>query len=93
MERVRIDEMVLKYRDKHGNKPTHAEIGAFVFKGEKGRPRNGKRHKLSDSRKSWLITRWNTGKDLTALKPRHLFRLAAYFNVTTLAELLSDHTT
>lgn len=88
MERVRIAELKLHYQRTRKKKTTHDEIGAYVFKGDVTRPKNGKATKLSPSRKTGLIARWNTGHDLTALKPRHMLRLAEFFKVEKLVELI-----
>jgi len=85
-ERVRIDE--LKARERSSGKCTNEEIAEDVFAEDKGRPQNGKSRKLSDVRKSQLIARWNNGHDMTALKPRHIIRLADFFKVYDVRELL-----
>ena len=90
MERVRIDELKVRYREKHGTKPTNEQIGEYVFDGDIARPVQGQRRRrqISDDRKAQLIARLNNGHDLTALKPRHILRLGEFFEVTQLTEVL-----
>lgn len=91
MERVRISELVERHEKRRRKRLSHAEIGAAVFAGDVTRPKeDGNRQELSEARKTWLITRWNKGHALTAIKPRHLFRLAALFGVTKLADILEQ---
>lgn len=91
MERVRIDALVIAHKEATGNKLEYPEIAAFVFKGDKTRPLNGKQRKFDAAgRGASLISQWNNGKDLTACKPRHLIRLARLFNVTDVHELISE---
>lgn len=90
MERVKIDEALIKYRDEHGKKPTMYEVGEYVFKDETSRPKVGKkRPPMTERRKAYLIGRWNDGEHLTACKPRHLLRLSKYFKITNIADLLA----
>lgn len=73
-----------------GEKPLLSEVGRFVFDNDTGRPKVGvSRSPLSDGRKSNLIGAWNRGKELTAIKPRHLLRLAEFFRVSDINQLIS----
>lgn len=90
MDRIRIDELALLHLTKHGRKPTYLEIGEAVFRADKGRPYAGRKpHELSPARKQGLIGSWNRGFALTAVKPRHLLRLAEFFEVKGIKELLA----
>jgi hypothetical protein len=84
MERLKISELLSR-----GKRPrmTRGELSELVFGADKGRPREGRRHMLSVSRKRNLISDWDGGKSLTALKPRHVLRLAGALGVTRIADL------
>lgn len=95
MERLRISELL----DQHNAKCaavcaavcapalTRAALSEVVFLADKGRPMNKRRRKLSGKRKAALIGEWDRGRSLTALKPRHVVRLAAFFGITRIDEL------
>lgn len=90
-ERVRIDALVIIFKDREGRKPEYPEIAAFVFKGEKTRPLHGKRRPFDiEGRGVSLLSSWNNGNELTALKPRHIVRLSKFFKVTDITEILAD---
>ena len=91
MERVLIDELIVARRaESGGDKVTYQEVGDHVLKGDKGRMKAGKRAAVSSARRGRLIGRWNNGLDMTALKPRHLLRLAEFFGVTDITKLITE---
>lgn len=89
MERVKIDELCARRLNEGHERPDFKDIGAFVFEGDLARPRDGNnREDLSEGRKANLIGSWNRGRELTAMKPRHLLRLAEFFGVSDVHDLL-----
>lgn len=90
MERVRIKELQLRYRSKKSKKLSNKDIAEAVLgdavaggagRGTKGEP-------LSESRKQTLVSEWDNGKSLGALKPTHILRLAKLFDVTNVHDIL-----
>lgn len=81
IERVRITELLAAQAERRGGEPSSrtALAEALFPAGELGRPRHGKRNAISLGRKRALVSEWDRGRQLTALKPRHLLRLARYF--------------
>ncbi len=91
MERIKIDELIaLHGRKPDGSKLSHEELADFVFKGERGRVKEGKRRLLSATRKRALIGAWNNGLELTRLKPRHLLRLSEFFKANDIRQLIDE---
>lgn len=86
MERLRITEL-LADQWARGVSMSQTELGGLVFGSELGRPLNGKRSPLSEKRKRGLINAWNQGRDLGALKPRHVLRLAEALRITRIDQL------
>lgn len=90
MERLRITELLAEYNAAHKTNVTKADLGDQVFGAEEGRPLAGRRRPLSPSRKRTVIGEWDCGKSLTALKPRHVLRLAEFFNIKRIADLFEE---
>lgn len=92
MERVRIKELQLRMRSKKERKVSNKEIAHAVLGDEVagGAGRGVKGEPLSDSRKQTLISEWDNGKSLSAIKPRHILRLAKLFGVTNVNDLLES---
>lgn len=86
MERVRIKELQLKLRTTKGTRITNNAIAEEVLKDAM----SGENKPLTDGRKRTLVSGWDNGKDLGALKPRHLMRLAVMFNTYDLRELIQS---
>lgn len=80
MERLKLLELKEGYRIQHGKKPNNVELAAVVFDATDD---------ISDSRKIGLLSRWNVGHDLSAMKPRHLIRLAEHFGITDIHALIT----
>jgi hypothetical protein len=94
MERLQIDELILAHwRVNGGNKLTYAEVGEAVFKGERTRPKRPKTttSPMNEKRKQALIGQWNRGFGMSALRPRHIARLAAFFKVNEIDKLVSTN--
>lgn len=90
MERLRITELLAEYNAANGTSVTKADLGDQVFGEEKGRPLAGRQRPLSSSRKRTVIGEWDAGKSLTALKPRHVLRLAEFFGITGIRDLFEE---
>lgn len=90
VERVRLDALLVTFMDREGRRPDYAEIAAFVFKGQKTRPLHGVTRDFNAAeRGAELLSQWNNGNALTALKPRHILRLSQFFKVKDITELLA----
>ncbi len=90
---MQIDELILRHwREVGGKKKSYAEIGAAVFKGENTRLKKpgSKAKPMADKRKQGLIGSWNRGASMAALRPRHLIRIADYFNVTDIKQVITE---
>lgn len=88
MERLRITELLAEVSARRVTPMSHTELAALVFGSETGqRPVGGQRRPLSEARKRNLIVAWNQGRDLGALKPRHVLRLAEALRVTRIDQL------
>jgi hypothetical protein len=93
MERLQIDELILaEWRKVGGKKKGYGDVGETVFKGERTRLKkpHAKPKPMADKRKSELIGAWNRGARMAALRPRHLIRIADYFNVTDIKQLITE---
>ena len=93
MERLQIDELILaEWRKSGGKKKSYGDVGDAIFKGERTRLKKplAKAKPMADKRKSELIGAWNRGAAMAALRPRHLIRIAEYFNVTDIKQLISE---
>lgn len=91
MERLRITELLADHAARNGGVAvSKTELAEAVFGAEKGRPLNGKRRPLSESRKRSIIWQWDYGKGLTSLKPRHVLRLARFFGIKRIDELFEE---
>jgi hypothetical protein len=90
MERLRITELLAEYNAANGTSVTKADLGDQVFGDEQGRPLAGRRRPLSSSRKRTLIGEWDSGKSLTALKPRHVLRLSEFLRAKRIIDLFEE---
>jgi len=90
MERLRITELLAELSARHRRDMSQTELGGLVFGSELGRPLDGKRRPLSEARKRGLIVAWNQGRDLGALKPRHVLRLAEALRITRIDQLFES---
>ena len=83
-ERVRITELLQR-------KPTtRTELGRIVFRDDHGRERLGRTRPMSDHGRRHLLRSWDQGERLTALKVRHILRLARHFGVSRVTDLFDD---
>lgn len=91
MERLRITELLAESAARPGGVLwTKTELGDVVFADDNGRPQARTSSPLSASRKRTLIGEWDQGKSLTAIKPRHVLRLARFFRITRIDELFEE---
>lgn len=90
IERVRITELLAAQgKIRGGQYSTRTELAEALFPAEDlGRPRHGVSRPLSTARKRALVSEWDRGRMMTALKPRHLLRLARFFNTTDVHHLV-----
>ncbi len=89
IERVRITELIAGLQNRIGVKVSREDLAEKIIPPDDlGRQRGGVRKGLSTSRKLMIIWEWDKGKATTSFKPRHLIRLADYFGVTDVRELV-----
>lgn len=85
---MRIDELVA-HRPKSMPKPSYTDIGRAVLRGERTkRNADGKKKPIKDKVKGKRIGEWNRGTAITGVRLRHLRRLADYFNVHDIRQLI-----
>lgn len=91
MDRLRITELLAELAAKHRIELTHTGLAAMVFGSDKGqRPVRGRLRPMTEQRKRNLIAAWNNGRDLGALKPRHVLRLAEALRITRIDQLFES---
>jgi hypothetical protein len=91
MERLRITELLADHAARKGGMPeTRQELAHMVMGEDIGRPLNGKQKPLSVARMRNVIGDWDQGKSLTALKPRHVLRLARIFRVSKVEDIFEE---
>lgn len=91
MERLRITELLEALPTKGGARAlTRTELAELVFNDDMGRPKEGAIKPLSLGRKRNLIGNWDRGKNLTAIKPRHIMRLARALRIREFSELIEE---
>jgi hypothetical protein len=87
MQRVKIDELAARHKGKR--KLTYKDIGRAVFgQDAKGKLYAGQRKPMPDKTKGAYISAWNRGEDLCYLQPEHLIRLAEFFGVKNVKDLM-----
>lgn len=91
MDRLRITECLADLSARRGGLTlTRTELGEIVFGADPGRSMPGRSGELSAGRKRTLIGQWDAGKSLTALKPRHVIRLAEALRITRIDDLFES---
>lgn len=91
MERLRITELLEALPSKEGARALNrTELAELVFGEDLGRPQEGASKPLSLGRKRNLIGDWDRGKNLTAIKPRHIMRLARALRIREFSELIEE---
>jgi hypothetical protein len=88
MERVRIKELQLKFRNTKNKRVTNNAIAEEVFADDVLDRKGREGEELSESRKRSLVSEWDNGKSLSSFKPRHLLRLADLFKTYDVRELI-----
>lgn len=89
MERIRIDELVRQHEARTGQKLDMQALMARVFADDIGKgPQGGE--PLSPAHQRVLLVAWNRGQKLTRLQPRHLLRIAEFFGVDGIREVIQE---
>ena len=88
MERLKISEAIEAHEKRTGEKIDRAAFYDHVFPDtELGKGRMGDQP-LSKARKRTLITYWDNGQHLTRCNPRHIVRIAEYFGITLIRDIV-----
>ncbi len=90
IERVMIRELLAAASAKRRTKVTRTEFADHVFADDVARPRYGVQASMSQERKQQLVWQWDKGQSMTALKPRHLLRMADFLKVYDIRKLVQE---
>jgi hypothetical protein len=93
MPYLRLDELKEEFSLKNeGRKPpSNSMLAGAIFAGLKTTARGF--GEFDPRRGMQLLGRWNTGRDMAALRAHLLFRIAEYFGVYDLRELIGEEET
>lgn len=87
MERLKITEGIERYEKRWDMPIDWDSLLKFVFPDDE--PGIGRGDKpLKRSRKRALLTYWDRGEHLARVRPRHIQRLADYFDITLLRDIV-----
>lgn len=89
MERIRIDELVHQHEARTGHKPDMQALMDRLFADDIGKgPHGGE--PLSSGHQRVLLVAWNRGQKLTRLQPRHILRIAEFFGVERVRDVIQE---
>ena len=89
MERLRIDELVSQHEARTGQKLELSLLAFNVFMDEIGKGKDGGAP-ISPAHQRVLLNAWNKGEKLTRLQPRHVIRIAEFFGVDGIREVIQE---